>query len=73
MDLNLMAQAVALLGFLLKSSIIAAICLPYAILRCLTPSKTASDPAQDSCVFYEGTVYHVRRKPLHNSFRSGMA
>ncbi|KAK9908354.1 hypothetical protein WJX75_006503 [Coccomyxa subellipsoidea] len=30
---------------------------------------TASVPVQDSCIFYEGTVYHIRRRPIHNSFR----
>lgn len=74
MDLVLAAQGFALLVFFVKTSIIAAIYLPYAIFKCLLPSITKDErPGREAdacCVFYEGSVYHVRRIPIYNAFRS---
>ncbi|CAL8469053.1 g8594 [Coccomyxa elongata] len=72
MDLTIAAQGVSLLLFFIRTSITAVLYLPYAILKCLTSQKAPATQEQDgdgSCVFYEGTVYHVRRKPIHNAFR----
>jgi len=71
-NLVLAAQALALLGFLASSILRVACYLPYALLRCLLLSKAAADSSDDACcVFYEGTVCHERRKPVHNAFRCG--
>lgn len=72
MDITVAAQGISLLLFFIRTSITALLYLPYAILQCLTSQKAPATQEQDgdgSCVFYEGTVYHVRRKPIHNAFR----
>ncbi|BDA45180.1 hypothetical protein COCOBI_06-6630 [Coccomyxa sp. Obi] len=72
MDLTIAAQGISLLLFFIRTSITAVLYLPYAILQCLSSQKVPATQEQDgdsSCVFYEGTVYHVRRKPVHNAFR----
>ena len=44
--------------------------LPAALWRCL-PARTRrfSPSVTNGCVFYEGSVYHLREFPVHNSFR----
>lgn len=71
-DLVVLAQGFALLFFLLKTIVTAVAFLPYAFLRCVAAPKASTNESKASegpVVYYEGTVYHIRRKPVVNSFR----
>lgn len=67
----LLAQAFALLSFLVHRLATCLLYLPYAILRCSINSLRKRNGAVEDkgCTFYEGTVFHERRKPVHNAFR----
>ena len=67
----LLAQAFALLSFLVHRIAACLLYLPYAVLRCSINSLRKRNGAveEKGCTFYEGTVFHERRKPVHNAFR----
>ena len=71
LDSVLLAQGLALLSFLVHRIAACLLYLPYAILRCSINSlrKRTGAVEEDGCTFYEGTVFHERRKPVHNAFR----
>lgn len=65
-------QAAALLWTLVTASLQVLFDLPYALLRC---SRAAgADKALQNCgstvqcIFYEGTVKHVRTRPAYHAF-----
>ena len=70
-DFVLVAQGLALLAFLAKSTAACLLHLPLAVLRCCLSSlsKSAGDENNRGCTFFEGNVFHERQKPVHNSFR----
>ena len=67
----LLAQALALFTFVVQTIAACLLHLPVAILRCFLGSfrKRKAEDGDPGCVFYEGTVFHERLKPVHNSFR----
>ena len=70
-DFVLLAQGLALLTFLVHRIAACLLYLPYAVLRCSVNSLRKRNEAveEQSCTFYEGTVFHERRRPVHNAFR----
>ena len=71
LDFVMVAQALALLAFLAKSTAAFLLHLPLAVLRCcsISFSKRAGVKNSRGCTFFEGTVFHERQKPVPNSFR----
>lgn len=60
----------SLVQSLLLSSFRVLLELPAALWRCLYHSCWSSKVSTGGeCTFYEGTVYHIRRVPVLNSFR----
>lgn len=69
MDPQLRAQTLSLLGGIIYHFIVVCFKLPYYVLRNLLAGPEKPDGAQNSVVFYEGTVSHVRRAPKKHSLR----
>lgn len=69
MDVQLVAQACAILGTFLWASLRVAAYIPYALaiisLRTVAPWLF---PPPTGAAFYKGTVLHVRKRPKHNAF-----
>ena len=73
---GLLAQAAELLWTLLYTVVMCAIDIPIAAFLCMLEyPQEAEDKKQVSstCIFYEGTVDHERKKPVHHAFRQGDA
>ena len=70
-DTILLAQGLALLSFLVHRIAAGLFYFPHAFLRCSINSLRNCTGAveEEGCIFYEGTVFHERRKPVHNAFR----
>ena len=70
-ELVLALQGIALLYFVVKTSITVVLSLPAALLQCWWSSSAQGALSDEStgCVFYEGSVWHERTRPVHNTFR----
>lgn len=58
--------------FAFFKSLMLSLLLPFrALLHCLCASRVVGSSAatEESVSFYEGTVWHERRRPVHHSFR----
>lgn len=75
MDYATAAMGAALLASILKEAAWLLLALPRALLASCWTSLwgcAAADARTDAqCIFYEGTVYHCRERPVKNSFRCG--
>ena len=73
-ELVLLLQGGALVWFLCITIVRVLLSLPAAVLHSLWGSLQHSPQQQGShssagCVFYEGTVSHVRARPVYNAFQ----
>ena len=74
----LLLQGGALLWFLVRTSVRVLLSLPVALVHSLCGSLTGDGQQKSStcmtgCVFYEGTVSHVRARPVYNAFQCAPA
>lgn len=68
----LACQAAALLWTVVTASLQVLLNLPYALLRCCAAAVSKAPRNGGSagqCIFYEGTVEHVRKRPVHHAFK----
>ena len=69
----LACQALALLWDVLVAAVRVAADLPVALFRCAVVTfgggGSAAGEDSGSCAFYEGTVEHVRTRPVHHAFK----
>ena len=73
MNATSLHMLLALLWSLLFAAARIILCLPVAIFKCVQSSsvKASSGALADApAVFYEGSVHHIRRRPVFNEFRS---
>ena len=66
--LTLLAQATALVFTFAYASVRAALLIPEALLRTAL-WRLAGCPASPGATFYEGEVFHARKRPRENTFR----
>ncbi len=73
MDTTILAMGTSLLWSLLWATTVAIVQLPRAViasaLSTLWGDAGPSKPKQGYCTFYEGEVYHERKRPVRNEFR----
>lgn len=63
------AQAVQLLCAIVYHSAVAAFCFPWHVLRCLVGLNSNVASNMKTATFWEGDVYHIRRKPVLHQFK----
>ena len=70
MDVSEAFEALSILKTLTALVFRAVLDLPLALIRCCLRDLGfgAVDAGDDACVFYQGSVTHVRLKPKKNSF-----
>lgn len=66
---GVLIQALHLLCAIIYHSIAAALCFPWHVLRCVVGINCSIGSKMKTATFWEGEVYHVRRKPVLHQFR----
>lgn len=63
------AQATQLLCALVYHALVAAFSFPWHLFRCIAGLNCSVASNMKTATFWEGEVYHVRRKPAHHQFK----
>lgn len=66
---GILTQALHLLCAIIYHSLVAAFSFPWHVFRCIVGINCKIEPKMKTATFWEGEVYHVRRKPVVHQFK----